>query len=46
MIAQVFSASTGAQVQCDVTIDNGTGAVTFGFATAPAANADRIVLIG
>ncbi len=46
MLAMVYSASTGAQVQCDVTIANGTGTVTFTFAVAPALNAYRIVIMG
>jgi len=46
MVAQVFDASTGAQVLCDVTINNANGTVTFGFAVAPTTNSLRIVIIG
>lgn len=46
ILAQVFDASTGAMVGCDITVNNTNGTVTFAFATAPASNAYRIVLIG
>lgn len=46
MTAQVFDASTGAQVYCDVTINNSNGTVTFGFANAPSTNAYRVVIMG
>jgi hypothetical protein len=46
MLAQVFDASTGAQVFPDVSINNTNGTCTFTFGTAPAANAFRIVLLG
>jgi hypothetical protein len=46
MHAEVFDATTGVKVYPDIAINNGTGAVTITFATAPAANAYRIVLLG
>jgi hypothetical protein len=46
MVAAVYDASTGDQVECDVTINNANGTVTFAFATAPASNAYRVVIIG
>jgi hypothetical protein len=46
MVAQVFDAGTGAQVFPDVAINNANGTVTFTFATAPAANAYRVVIEG
>lgn len=46
MVAQVFDASSGAEVQCDITINNSNGTVTFAFAVAPGTNAYRIVIIG
>lgn len=46
MLAQIFDASTGAQVECDVTINNSNGTVTFAFAVAPSSNAYRVVIMG
>lgn len=46
MHVALYSASSGAQVYCDVSIDNGNGTVTLTFATAPASNAYRVVIIG
>jgi hypothetical protein len=46
MTAQLFDATTGALVLTDTAINNANGTVTFTFATAPAANAYRVVLIG
>jgi hypothetical protein len=46
MHALVFDATSGALVWPDISINNTNGTVTFTFATAPAANAYRIVLIG
>lgn len=45
-IVQIFNATTGAQVYCDVTVAPGTGDVTFAFTTAPASNAYRVVISG
>lgn len=44
--AALYDASTGARCECDVTVNNANGTVTFGFAVAPALNAYRIVLQG
>lgn len=46
LIVQTFDASTGAQVYCDVTVNNSNGSVTFGFASAPSTNAIRVVILG
>lgn len=46
MQAQVFDATTGAMIIVDTAINNGTGTVTFTFATAPASNAYRAVVMG
>lgn len=46
MVAQVFDASTGAQVVCDLTINNANGSVSFTFAVAPTSAQYRIVIIG
>jgi hypothetical protein len=46
LIVQVFDASTGNQVQPDVSINNSNGTVTITFAVAPATNAYRVVIIG
>jgi hypothetical protein len=46
MVAAVFDASTGAQVWCDISINNSNGTVTFTFSSAPASNAYRIVIVG
>lgn len=46
MQVQVFDATTGALVWPDISINNTNGTVTFTFATAPAANAYRIILMG
>lgn len=43
--AQVYDASTNAQVECDVTLTSGTQ-TTFTFAAAPASNAYRVVITG
>lgn len=43
--AQVFDAATNAMVECDITLSSGTQ-TTFIFATAPAANAYRVVITG
>jgi hypothetical protein len=42
----VFDATTGAQIECDVTVAPATGNVTLAFTTAPASNAFRVVIIG
>lgn len=46
MVAQVFDASTGAQVFPGVSINNSNGTVSFTFTSAPASDAYRVVLIG
>jgi hypothetical protein len=46
MHAEVFDATTGVKVYPDITINPTTGAVTITFATAPAANAYRVTLMG
>lgn len=43
--AQVFDASTGAQVECDVTLTSSTQ-TTFEFAVAPTTNQYRVVIAG
>lgn len=43
--AQVFDASSGAQVECDVTLTSSTQ-TTFDFATAPTSNQYRVVITG
>lgn len=43
--AQVFDASTNAQVECDVVLTSSTQ-TTFTFAVAPASNAYRVVITG
>lgn len=43
--AQVFDATTGDMVVCDVTLTSSTQ-TTFGFAVAPASNAYRVVITG
>lgn len=45
VIAQIFDATSNLQVECDVTLTSST-VTTFTFATAPAANAYRIVIVG
>lgn len=45
VIAKVFEASTNLQVEADVTLTDANN-VTFTFATAPAASAIRVVVIG
>jgi len=44
-MAQVRDASTNAVVDCDIT-QTSTTVTTFGFATAPASNAYKVVIIG
>jgi hypothetical protein len=46
MQVQVFDATSGAMVWPDISINNTNGTVTFTFATAPATNAYRVVLMG
>jgi hypothetical protein len=46
MVAAIYDASSGDQVQTLITINNGTGAVSFKFNTAPTTNQYRIVIIG
>jgi hypothetical protein len=46
MHAEVFDATTGVKVYPDITINNGTGAVTITFTSPPAANSYRIVILG
>lgn len=46
MLVAVYDAGTGNQVQPDTSINNANGTVTLTFATAPAANAYRVVIIG
>lgn len=46
MHAEVFDATSGARVFCDITIANATGNVTFAFAVAPTSNQYRYVIIG
>lgn len=46
MIADIYDASTGAKVLCDISINNANGTVTYAFTNAPATNAYRIVIIG
>lgn len=46
MHAEVFDASSGARVFCDITINNANGTVTFTFAVAPTSNQYRYVIIG
>jgi hypothetical protein len=46
MHAECFDATTGVKVYPDITINNTTGAVTFTFTTAPAANSYRAVIMG
>lgn len=46
MIAAAYDASTGAEVVCDISINNSNGTVTFTFSVAPTSNAIRIVIIG
>ena len=43
--AQVFDASSGIQVECDVTLTNST-TTTFDFAVAPTSNQYRVVITG
>lgn len=43
--AQVFDATSGAQVECDVTLTSSTQ-TTFTFATAPTSNQYRVVITG
>lgn len=43
--AQVYDASTNAQVECDITLTSGTQ-TAFIFATAPASNSFRVVITG
>lgn len=43
--AQVFDASTNAQVECDIVLTSAT-VTTFTFAVAPASNAYRVVITG
>ena len=43
--AQAYDASTNAQVECDIVLTSATQ-VTFSFATAPASNAIRVVIVG
>lgn len=43
--AQTFDASTGALVECDVTLTSSTQ-TTFSFAVAPTTNAYRVVIVG
>lgn len=43
--AQVFDASTNLMVECDTTLTSSTQ-TTFTFATAPASNAYRVVIVG
>lgn len=45
VIAQVRDASTNAVVECDITQTN-SNTTTFAFATAPASNAYKVVIIG
>jgi hypothetical protein len=44
--SSIYDASTGQRVYCDIVLNFTTGAVTFNFATAPASNAYRVILIG
>lgn len=46
MVAQVFDATSGAMVICDITINNSNGTVTFVFAVAPTTNQYRYVIMG
>jgi hypothetical protein len=46
LAAFVYNASTGLQEFPSVTINNGTGAVTLVFSSAPASNAKRVVILG
>lgn len=43
--AQVFDATSGAQVECDITLTNST-TTTFDFAVAPTTNQYRVVITG
>jgi hypothetical protein len=43
--AQAFEVSTGALIECDITLTSGTQ-TTFAFASAPASNAIRVVITG
>jgi len=45
VIAQVYDASTLAQVECDI-VATDTNTTTFIFTTAPASNAYRVVIVG
>lgn len=45
VVVNVYEVATGATVECDVT-RNSTSQVTLAFATAPASNAYRVVVIG
>lgn len=45
VVAQVRDASTNAVVECDITLTS-TTVTTFGFATAPALNSLKVVIIG
>lgn len=42
----VYDASSGDQILCGVTVNNGTGQVTLTFSTAPTTNQFRVVIIG
>jgi len=44
--AHIYDATTGAEVECDITVAPGTGNVTFAFSVAPASNAYRVVICG
>jgi hypothetical protein len=46
MHAECFDATTGVKVYPDITINPTTGAVTYTFTTAPAANSYRAVIMG
>lgn len=43
--AQTYDAATGAQIECDIVITSAT-VITFSFASAPATNAVRVVIVG
>lgn len=43
---QIYDASSGAKVECDITINNANGTVTFAFTVAPTTNQFRIIIMG
>jgi len=45
VLAQAYDASSGAQVECDITLTD-SAHTSFGFAVAPASNAIRVVIHG